>query len=154
MNSEINPAIGAMLKSARDWLTHEHSLFRSLNLEPILIGKGRATFAVDLPASFADADGAVHGSLMTIIMDSIFGLSVFTALEQMKPIATINLRADYIATASAGIRVVCTSECNEIHGDVAYVSGDVKTKQDNTLLATGTGTFMVGTRRPSSGSRL
>ncbi len=154
MSNEINPAIGAMLKSARDWLTHEHSLFRSLNLEPILIGKGRATFAVDLPADFADTDGTVHGSLMTIIMDSIFGLSVFTALEQMKPIATINLRADYITNASAGIRVICTSECNEIHGDVAYVSGDVRTKDDNKLLATGTGTFMVGTRSASKGSRL
>ena len=154
MSSEINPTIGAMLKSARDWLTHEHSLFRSLNLEPILIGKGRATFAVDLPAAFADADGTVHPSLMTIIMDSVFGLSVFTALEQMKPIATINLRADYISNATAGIRVICMSECNDIHSDVAYVSGDVKTLDDNRLLATGTGTFMVGTRSTSKGSRL
>jgi len=154
MNGEINPAIGSMLKSARDWLTHEHSLFRSLNLEPVLIGKGRATFAVDLPADFADTDGAVHGGLMTIIMDSIFGLAVFTALEQLKPIATINLRTDYLASADTGTRVVCTSQCNDIHGDVAYVSGNIKTHSDNKLLATGSGTFMIGTRSPSKGSRL
>ncbi|MEO1242445.1 MAG: PaaI family thioesterase [Pseudomonadota bacterium] len=154
MTTDINPAIGSMLKSARDWLTHEHSLFRSLNLEPTLIGKGRATFAVDLPAEFSNADGLIHGGLMTIIMDSIFGLAVFTALEELKPIATINLRADYLADTQPGARVLCTSECIEIRGDVAYVLGDVKTQTDNTLLAIGSGTFMVGTRGPAKGSRL
>lgn len=143
-----------MLKNARDWLTHEHSLFKSLNLEPVLIGKGRATFDVDLPADFTNADGLVHGGLMTIIMDSIFGLAVFTALEELKPIATINLRADYLADTQAGARVTCTSECVEIRGDVAYVSGDVKTQTNKTLLAIGSGTFMVGTRGPTKGSRL
>ena len=73
-SAEINPAVGAMLKSARDWLMHEHSLFSTLNIEPILIGRGKATFAVDLPQSFAGADGSIHGGLMTIVIDSIFGL--------------------------------------------------------------------------------
>ncbi len=154
MTNEINPAIGAMLKNARDWLTHEHSLFRSLNLDPILLGKGQATFAVDLPASFANAEGVIHGSLMTIIMDSIFGLTVFTALEEMKPIATINLRSDYIADAKIGDRVLCAAKCIKIRNEVAYVSGDVKTQSTNTLLATGSGAFMVGTRGMTKGSRL
>jgi uncharacterized protein (TIGR00369 family) len=154
MTNDINPAIGAMLKSARDWLTHEHSLFQSLNLDPILIGKGQATFAVDLPADFLDEAGAIHGGLMTIIMDSIFGLTVFTALEEIKPIATINLRSDYIADATAGERVICAAKCIKIRNQIAYVSGDVKTKNTHSLLATGSGAFMVGTRGPSKGSRL
>lgn len=151
---DISPTIGAMLKSARDWLTHEHSLFKSLNLEPMLIGKGRATFAVDLPENFASAEGVIHGGLMTIIMDSIFGLTVFTALEELKPIATINLRTDYIADADPGARVICTAACEHIRGDVAHVSGDIKSHESNVLLATGSGAFMVGTRGLSKGSRL
>ncbi len=154
MTTDINPAIGAMLNTARDWLTHEHSLFQSLNLEPILIGKGKATFAVDLPNDFTGADGDIHGGLMTIIMDSIFGLTVFTALEEMKPIATINLRLDYIANAAPGARAVCAAQCITINDEVAYVSGDLKLEDNGQLLATGSGAFMVGTRGPAKGSRL
>ena len=50
----------------------------------------------------AGADGKIHGGLYTIIIDSIFGLAVFTALEAVKPIATINLRTDYLGEALPG----------------------------------------------------
>ena len=108
---DINPAIGGMLRSARDFLAHEHSLFRSLDLKPILFGKGKATFSMALPGSFCGPDGKIHGGLYTIILDSIFGLTVFTALEEVKPIATINLRTDYIAPIDAGERAICAAEC-------------------------------------------
>ncbi len=154
MTSHIHPSIGAMLNNARDWLTHEHSLFRSLNLEPTLFGKGKATFIVDLPEAFTGEGDMIHGGLMTIIMDSIFGLTVFTALEEIKPIATINLRIDYIATAKAGARAVCAAHCIAVNDDIAFVSGDLKIEDDGRLLATGSGAFMVGTRGPVKGSRL
>ena len=154
MTGEINPAIGAMLKNARDWLTHEHSLFRTLNLEPLLIGKGKATFAVDLPENFAGANDAIHGGLLTIIMDSIFGLCVFTALDKLKPIATINLRSDYLADAEPGERVICDADCVQIIDEVAFVTGKVTVKDTGRLLASGSGAFMVGTRSLTKVSRL
>ena len=143
-----------MLRSARDFLAHEHSLFRSLALKPILIGKGKATFAMDLPGAFAGADGMVHGGLFTIVIDSIFGLAVFSALEEIKPIATINLRTDYVGSIAPGARALCAAECEAIRGDVAYVSGKLTAESDGRLLATGAGAFMVGTRGPIKGMRL
>ncbi len=154
MTSDIHPSIGAMLNNARDWLTHEHSLFQSLNLEPVLLGKGKATFVVDLPEAFTSEEDVIHGGLMTIIMDSIFGLTVFTALEELKPIATINLRIDYIANAKAGARAVCAAQCIAVNDDIAHVSGELKIEDSGLLLATGAGSFMVGTRGPVKGSRL
>ena len=153
-SGDINPAIGGMLRAARDFLAHEHSLFRTLALKPILIGKGKATFSMDLPPAFAGADGMVHGGLFTIVIDSIFGLAVFTALEEIKPIATINLRTDYAGTIAPGARAVCAAECEAIRGDVAYVSGKLTTEADGRLLATGAGAFIVGTKGPMKGMRL
>jgi acyl-coenzyme A thioesterase PaaI-like protein len=153
-SSDINPAIGAMLRSARDFLAHEHSLFRSLELKPILIGKGKATFAIALPKKFAGPGGAIHGGLYTIILDSIFGLTVFTALEEVKPIATINLRTDYLGDASPGARAVCAAECEQVRDDIAYVSGRLMLESGGGLLATGAGAFMVGTKGPIRGMRL
>ena len=153
-HDEVNPAIGAMLRSARDFLAHEHSLFRSLELTPILIGKGKATFSIALPEAFAGPDGNIHGGLYTIIIDSIFGLAVFTALEQIKPIATINLRTDYVGTTCPGARAMCAAECDAIRGDIAYVSGRLTSEADGKLFAKGAGAFMVGTKGPMKGMRL
>ncbi|MEZ5895800.1 MAG: PaaI family thioesterase [Parvularculaceae bacterium] len=153
-HKDVNPAISAMLRTARDFLTHEHSLFRSLSLEPILIGKGKATFSMELPQQFADGEGFVHGGLSTIILDSIFGLTVFTALEELKPIATVNLRTDYISRARFGVRAVCSAECDGVRNDIAYVTGRLALQADNSLLATGAGAFMVGTRGPIKGLRV
>jgi acyl-coenzyme A thioesterase PaaI-like protein len=151
---DINPAIGGMLRSARDFLAHEHSLFRTLDLQPVLIGKGKATFSMALPAAFCGPDGTIHGGLYTIILDSIFGLAVFTALEEIKPIATVNLRTDYIASISAGERAVCAAECEAVRDDVAYVTGRLTLETTGKLLATGAGAFMVGTKGPIKGMRL
>lgn len=154
ISGDINPAIGEMLRSARDFLAHEHSLFRSLSLKPILIGKGKATFSMAMPATFADAAGDVHGGLFTIILDSIFGLTVFTALEEIKPIATINLRTDHVGAARAGARAVCAAKCAAICGDVAHVAGRLTLEGDGRLIATAAGAFMVGARGPVKGMRL
>jgi acyl-coenzyme A thioesterase PaaI-like protein len=151
---EINPTIGAMLRSARDFLAHEHSLFRTLALQPVLIGRGQATFALTLPPAFADADGFIHGGLCTIVLDSIFGLTVFAAMESVKPIATINLRTDYVARARPETRVRCAAVCDAIDNDVAYVSGKLTQEDGGGLIATASGAFMIGTKGPMKGMRV
>lgn len=151
---DINPTIGAMLRSARDFLAHEHSLFRALGLQPVLIGRGQATFSLTLPAAFADESGLIHGGLATIVLDSIFGLTVYTAMDEVKPIATINLRTDYVARASAGARVRCASQCDAIDEDVAFVSGRLAVEETGALIATASGAFMIGTKGPMKGMRL
>lgn len=153
-SADINPTIGAMLRSARDFLAHEHSLFRTLALQPVLIGRGQATFALTLPPAFADADGFIHGGLCTIVLDSIFGLTVFTAMESVKPIATINLRTDYVARAAPGARVRCAAICDAVDEDVAFVSGKLTFEDGGGLLASASGAFMIGTKGPMKGMRV
>lgn len=151
---DINPTIGAMLRSARDFLAHEHSLFRTLGLQPILIGRGQATFSLILPEAFADETGLVHGGLCTIVLDSIFGLAVFTAMEEVKPIATINLRTDYLARVAGGARVRCAAVCDAIDDDLAFVSGRLTLEDGGGLIATASGAFMIGVKGPMKGMRV
>ena len=152
--TDINPAIGAMLKSAGEWLLHEHALFQTLDLKPLVIGRGKASFSVYLPETFCDAQGRIHGSLYTIIMDSIFGLAAFTSLDELKPIATINLRADYLGETSPGGRVICEAECTKLRDDIAYVAGRLIDDATKETVATASGAFMVGTRSAGKESRL
>jgi len=151
---EISPAIRAMLRSARDMLRHEHSLLGSLGIEAVEVAAGRTIFALDLPEKFSDGAGAIHGGFLTIVLDSLFGLTVFTALAEFKPIATINLRTDYLGAARVGERILCESVCEAVAGEVAYVTGRILRMQDKAVIATGAGAFMVGTRGPKQESRL
>lgn len=145
--SGIDVDIGAMLAQARDMLAHEHSLFRTLNIDPQLLGTGRTSFALDLPETFADRSGTIHSGLATIIMDSMMGVSVLTALRRLVPIATINLRTDFLYAAPAGARARCACACDDIVDDVAYVTSHLSL-EDGTAIARATGTFMVGTKGP------
>ncbi|MEL6369457.1 MAG: PaaI family thioesterase [Pseudomonadota bacterium] len=159
MTAEINPEIASMMRAARDMLMHEHSLFASLGIKPILLGVGKTSFSMDLPAEFADRTGQIHGGLYTLLLDSIMGVTCFTALKKLQPIATINLRTDHIAMADPGSRAICTSTCDQIVGDTAYVSSLLTAENDSTLLARSSGAFMIGTRstpheETTKGSRL
>ena len=147
---EIAPSIRAMMRAARDMLAHEDSLFSALDMKPVLIGPGRISMSVLLPDPFYDGAGFAHTGLLTIILDSIFGMTVFTTLEAFKPIATVNLRTDYIGPARIGARLLCECEADGMRGDIAYVRGRLLNESDRALIATGAGAFMIGTRRPQT----
>ncbi|MEL7487416.1 MAG: PaaI family thioesterase, partial [Pseudomonadota bacterium] len=118
------------------------------------IGAGETRFSLDLNPEFDDGDGKIHSGLMTIILDSIFGITVLTALEALQPIATINLRTDFLGDAGIGARAVCDAKCVAIRNDVATVRGALTREADGALLASAAGAFMVGTRGATKASRL
>ena len=154
IDQDLSPVIAGMLSSAREFLAHEHSLFRTLGLRPLLVGRGRTSFALDLPPEFADATGSIHGGLTTIVLDSIMGLTVYTSLDELTPIATVNLRIDRFGRTPPGRRAVCACETVAIVDEVAHVSGRMFEEAGGALLASGTGAFMVGTRGEMRSSRL
>jgi acyl-coenzyme A thioesterase PaaI-like protein len=143
-----------MLGPAREFLNHEHSLFRWLGLKPLVIARGRTSFALTLPEEFADADGRIHGGLISIILDSVMGLTVYTSLAELKPIATVNLRIDQLGKTLPGAAVECNADVDAIAEDIAHVSGRITDKASGALIASAAGAFLVGTRGPIGGSRL
>jgi len=139
----------ALLDGARKFFADAHPLFGMLNLRPEAVARGRLEIAATLTDDFRQIDDEpqVHGGVLTVLLDSIFGFSVYTSLDDLKPIATINLRTDYIRLPEVGDEVVCRARTERIRDDVAYVSGDLVAR-DGELLARGAGAFMIGTRGP------
>jgi len=155
MTPDINPTVGAMLMQARERLFKEHHLFTSLNMEPVLIGKNKVTIAIDLPEKFAGANEMAHHGLLTIVMDSILGLCVLTALDDLQPIATINLRLDFIEDIKVNSRAICEAECISVAHNVATVKADLYEKETNTHISQASGAFLIGTKASTvQGSRL
>lgn len=143
MNRNIDRAVFANVKSARDWLMHEQSLFRSMDLEAIKVVKGEVVFSVKIPEPFRESDGGAHSAFSTIVMDSIFGLAVFTALDNMRPLATINIRIDPIQRPRYGERLICSARCEPIIDDVARVVGSLAEEKSRIKIAEGAGAFIL-----------
>ncbi len=155
MKVDLTPEQQALLDGARKFFADAHPLFGLLGFEPREVSRGSLTVAARLSEDFRQLDGEpqVHGGLLTIILDSIMGFSVYTALDDLKPVATINLRSDYVSLPRTDEEVICAARCETVRDDVAYVAGEIRSA-DGELYARGSGAFMVGTRGPKFGTSL
>ena len=161
MNDETKLSLGEdipsflmpMLEAAREQIEREHGIFSKLHLRATRIARGEASFNLTPDEDFADGE-IIHGGVFTILLDTILAYTVWTRLDKFKPIATINLKTDYLSSVTPGTRIICDAICEGIEDDVAYCSGKATCKDTGRLIATAAGTFMVGTKGKSSGSRL
>jgi len=138
------------LQVAESFFFGSHPLFNSLGLKVENISDDkvsiRATLAEDF--EFEENSNLLHTGVFTIILDTVFGFAVLSKLKNLQPIATINLKTEYIAPAISGAQVLCDASCYAICGDIAHVRGEIYDLSREHVFATATAAFMIGTRGP------
>lgn len=149
-------------ESIADWETFgrlfvgsSHPLFSQLNMDLIDISKTGVVVHATIGESFKvspEGSDANVGAL-TIILDSIFGLALFAHIQEMNPIATINLKTEYVGSPSVGLELKCNASCFAIEGKIARMRGEICDLKSRKVLATSIGAFMIGTAGPSFFSR-
>lgn len=114
-------------------------------------GHGRGWAELELPyadhlIAYPDADqfggGIVASGAIFTLMDSVGGFSVLTAASQMQPLATLDLRLDYLRPATPGESVFGKSEVHKLTKSVAFVRGVAHNGDPERPIAHMTGTFM------------
>lgn len=101
------------------------------------------------------ATGVLHGGVITSVLDSASGAAVgnLVADEQgrWRPIATLDLRIDYMKPATPGKDVMARAECYKVTRNVAFVRGVAYHDDPSDPIATSVATFMLSTpdRRPA-----
>jgi uncharacterized protein (TIGR00369 family) len=68
-------------------------------------------------------DGVLHGGAITSLMDAACGMAVMVRLGAGAPIATLDLRIDYLKPATPGEDVVAHTECYKVTRSIAFVRG-------------------------------
>lgn len=98
---------------------------RAIGLDVISAGGGRAVMRIGYDARFiGDPDsGAVHGGLVTTMMDATGGLAVLTSVPSGTPVATLDLRLDYLRPAAPGLSLIGEAECYKRTPNVAFTRG-------------------------------
>jgi uncharacterized protein (TIGR00369 family) len=98
------------------------------------------------PHLLGDAGTAtICSSVLYSLADSVGGLAVLTATRALEPIATLDLRMNYLRPAPGHGAVVAAARCEHITEDVAFVRCAVYSEPDRALVATGDAAFMRGT---------
>ncbi|ARB45668.1 MAG: PaaI family thioesterase [Alcanivorax sp.] len=142
------------LTMAKTFFGTSHPLFNAFGVEVEEVGKGRAAMSLSCRPALCDRHGGLHRGVVVTLLDTNCGLAIFSRLGDMRPIATIDLRVDFIRPVPAGEGIYSEVECYAVRGDIAYVRGQGCAYSDHNLLATVFGSFAVGTLGPAFDSAM
>jgi uncharacterized protein (TIGR00369 family) len=90
--------------------------------------------------------GVLHGGPITALLDGASGAAVFAALTTWVPIATLDLRIDYLRPAEPPKDVLATATCYRVTKNVAFTRAIAYHDDPSDPIASAVGTFMISTR--------
>jgi uncharacterized protein (TIGR00369 family) len=127
---------------------------RALGMRVRDMQRAQATFELpyDLKLVGNPDTGVLHGGAITALIDATSGASVFAALTEWKPIATLDLRIDYMRAGEVGRDIVCRAHCYKLTRNVAFTRAVAYHDDEADPIATSMGTFMIGTK-PGPGKK-
>ncbi|HEY4177337.1 MAG TPA: PaaI family thioesterase [Kofleriaceae bacterium] len=91
--------------------------------------------------------GVIHGGAITTLLDGISGCAVFALVEKMMPIATLDLRIDYLRPAEPHKSVFAHAVCYHMSKNVAFTRAVAYQDSLEHPIANAVGTFMLDTKR-------
>lgn len=136
---------------AADWLSHARAMmgqtpfFAAIGAEILDIGQAAARARVPYgPHLVGDPDtGVVHGGVITAVLDHLGGAAVIVALKQPAPIATLDLRIDYMKPAAARADIFAEARCLKVTHEVAFVRGSAYRSDPGDPIAIMTATYIL-----------
>ncbi len=118
---------------------------RELGFRVVEIGPGEAVMGLDYQERLA-ADpetGVIHGGVVTTLLDTVCGLAVMSAVRLKSPVATLDLRIDYLKPATPGEAVLAFAECYKLTRHVAFVRGVAYHDDRDKPIANCASTYMI-----------
>lgn len=125
---------------------------KALGMEMLELDRGEARFKLPYDAKLVGNPdtGVLHGGAITALLDACSGASVFAALTEWVPIATLDLRIDYLRAAEAGRDVIAHATCYKKTRNVAFTRAVAYHDDPNDPIASSVGTFMLSTKSGST----
>ncbi len=121
---------------------------KALGMRILSITNGEALFMLPYDAKIVGNPdtGVIHGGAITALLDGASGAAVFAALDDFVPIATLDLRIDYLRPAKAGQAVHARANCYKLARNVAFTRAVAYHEEHpDDPIAHSVGTFMLST---------
>lgn len=88
--------------------------------------------------------GALHGGVITALMDTIGAVVVMASVPVSTALATLDLRIDYLRPAVAGRDIFASAECYKVTSSVGFVRGLAYQETFRDPIAHCASTYMLG----------
>ena len=97
------------------------------------------------PDFCVDSDRTLlHGGILTALLDSVFGLANFVAIEGVSTMATLDLRVDYLRAARSRADVIVRAHCFRKTRHIAFNAGSIWFDgHEDAEIARGTASFAL-----------
>lgn len=92
--------------------------------------------------------GVIHGGVITALLDAACGFSIFMKLPELKPMATLDLRMDYLKPATPGRTIRGGAVCYKLTSELAFVRGAAYHDTPDDPIAMAVGVYMFTSGRP------
>ncbi len=92
--------------------------------------------------------GVIAGGAITSLLDTTAGAAVVMALPEFRPIATLDLRIDYLKPAIPGEDVLAKVQCYRLTRWIAFVRGLAYHRDPHDPIANCAATFMATGSEP------
>jgi len=128
---------------------------KALGFTLIALAQGEATVRCPYsPDLVGDVEtGVVAGGVVTTLLDHTCGHAVLAALDIFRPIATLDLRIDYLRAAEPGCDILAHAQCYKLTRSVAFVRAIAFDRDKNDPVATVQATFMLDSSRSARRKR-
>ena len=146
-------ALASLFGPGREDMFSQTPHARALGIQVVETGPGLAVLRLPYrPELIGDpVRKVVFGGAITTLLDQGSGLAVACALDVLRPIATVDLRVDYLRAAAPGHDLYARVECYKVTRHVAFIRGLAYERGPDDPFASCLGTFMLGPR-PGDGS--
>lgn len=139
-------------RMAQFYFGSQHPLFRTFGIQIVRVAAGKAVMQMPHSPHLTDKRSALHRGALVTLLDTTCGLAIFSALDTLRPIATIDLRVDFLRPIPPNAGLVADVECVGRTDRIAYIMGKGHTSGDEEPIALVAGLFAIDTFGPSFGS--
>lgn len=97
--------------------------------------------------------GVVHGGVISTLLDTVAGLTAMSAVSATTPVATLDLRIDYLKPARPGDAIYADADCFRLSRSVAFVRATAHHGDNADPIAHCIATFMLNAAGFTSGGQ-
>ncbi|HHL42552.1 MAG TPA: PaaI family thioesterase, partial [Hellea balneolensis] len=116
-----------------------------LGIKFVAVDIGRATLSLPYQEKLIGntQTGVLHGGVLTTLLDQASGLAAVSAFLEMKPVATLDLRIDYMRAANPEKTVIAEAHAYKATKHIAFVRAIAHEGDPDDPVATSQASFMT-----------
>jgi uncharacterized protein (TIGR00369 family) len=132
---------------------------KMLGIQFVAIDLGRATLSLPYSQKLVGNKELriLHGGVLTALLDQASGLAAISAFEEMRAVATLDLRIDYMRAAEPGKTIIAEAHAYKATRHIAFVRGIAHEGDIDDPVATSQASFMTtaaGRPAPTTNARV